>query len=91
MELINSKNSFPNLGGTAEVHSATVSTDANGDGSATVTWDNSLPGTVFVVATGRDTGNVFVSAAGNSQATVNVDGGPADGSVTVNVLAAGIQ
>lgn len=91
MQLINSKSSYPNLGGTAEVHSVDVDTDANGDGSATVTWDETLPGTVFAVATGRSAGNVFLSAAGASQGTVNVEGGAADGTVTVNVLATGIE
>lgn len=91
MELINSRNSYPNLGGTAEVHTVTVALDANGDGSTTLTWDNSLPGTVFVIATGNGPGNVYSSAAGNAQATINVAGGTADGSVDVDVLGVGID
>lgn len=91
MELINSSNSYPNLGGTAEVHSVTITTDANGDGSATVTWDDNLPGTVFVVATGRGGGTIYCSAAGNSQATVNVVGGTASATVDVDVLGVGIE
>jgi hypothetical protein len=89
MELINSKNSYPNLGGTAEVHSVNISTDTNGDGSATVAWDGGLPGTVFVVATGRTSGTVYCSAAGNSQATIQVEGGPASTTVAVNVFGVG--
>lgn len=89
-ELINTKNSYPNLGGTAEVHSVTISTDANGDGSATVNWEDGLPGTVFVIATGRGAGDVYCSAAGPSQATINIVGGTASATVDVDVLGVGI-
>ena len=69
-DAINSSRGIPNLDKRAEVHTADLSTDANGDGSTTVSWDEAFSGGVFVLVSGDADGDFFASATGTSQATV---------------------
>ena len=89
-DAINSAQAIPNLDKRAEVHTADLSTDANGDGSTTVSWDEAFSGGVFVLVSGDADGDFFASATGNSQATVEVAGSSTTGgTVTATVVAFG--
>lgn len=73
-----------------ELHAADISTGTGGAGSTTVNWNESFADSeVYAFATAQSDATAFVSSAGSSQATVEVSGGPASTTVTVNVLAAG--
>jgi len=88
--VVESGRASPLLGGGAEVHEADISTDGSGNGSTTVSWEDSFDDSnVVVLVTGTESGTWFVSSAGASQATVEVEGATADGTVTAYVLAAG--
>lgn len=86
---INTSRGLPNLDKAAEVHTVSVATDANGDGSTTVPWDEDFRGGVHAVATPDELCNCAVTASGNSQATVAVGGATADSSVDVTVVVFG--
>jgi len=89
-DAINSSRGIPNLDKRAEVHTADLSTDANGDGSTTVSWDEAFSGGVFVLVSGDADGDFFASASGTSQATVEVAGSSTTGgTVTATVVAFG--
>ena len=74
-----------------EVHTVDVALDSSGAGTATVSHDEEFGGSeVYALATGTATGeNVTVTSAGATQSTVDVDGGAADGTATVNLLVIG--
>lgn len=92
VDLIRTTRALPNVGQRAEVHSADITTDIDGNGSATVSFDRQFRnGDVFVLVTGSDAGNYYVSASGATQATVNVAGGTASSTVTANVLVVGTE
>jgi len=88
-DAINSSRGVPNLDQRAEVHTATVSTDASGNGSTTVSWDEEFRGNVRVFVEPGEACATGVTASGNTQATVAVSGATADSSVDVEVLAFG--
>lgn len=95
-QLLASSLGLPNVGDVrAEVHTADVSTDSNGDGTATVSWDTEFgDGEVYVILTAQsDEGASFalsVTSSGSSQCTITVSGASTvNGTVTVNVLAIG--
>ncbi len=89
-DAINSAAGLPNLDQRAEVHTASVSTDSNGDGSTTVSWDRAFEGGVRVFLTADADGDLWVSSKGTSQATVQVGGSSTTaGTVTVEVVAYG--
>jgi hypothetical protein len=88
-DAINSAAGVPNLDQRAEVHTASVPTDANGDGSTTVSWDREFEGNVRVFVEPDEVCTTAVTAKGDSQATVAVGGATADSSVSVEVAAFG--
>jgi len=88
-DAVNSAAGAPNLNQRAEVHTASVSTDANGDGSTTVSWDREFEGNVRVFVEPDEVCTTAVTSKGNSQATVAVGGATADSSVSVEVVAFG--
>lgn len=73
-----------------EVHSVDVSTGSGGSGSAAVNYNEAFEDSVvFAFVTGQADGRWYASAAGSSQATVNVDGGAANSTLTANLLVIG--
>jgi hypothetical protein len=76
---------------TIEVHSAEITTDANGDGSTVVNWEQGFGGgDVFPFVSGAADGFWYTSSAGATQATVEVSGSSTTGgSVDAWVLAIG--
>lgn len=75
-----------------EVHAVDVGTGSGGSGSATVSWNEAFAsGEVYPTGNPDADARVHFSSAGASQATVNVEGGPANSTVTVFVRATGPQ
>lgn len=76
-----------------ERHEVEVTLDANGDASTTLTYDEAYRdgSTVTAHVTGTSAGDYYASAEGGTQATIEVAGGPADTTVTANVLVIGDQ
>lgn len=75
--------------GDIDAYEVDVALDSNGDGSTTVSWEKQFGTSTPKLHVSASAGIGGWSARGASQATVTVSGGPADGTVTVTVIAVG--
>lgn len=71
-----------------EEHCVSLETDEDGDGSTLVRFDGGYD-EAHVIVSGETPGDCYATRVGGKQATVRIEGGPADTTVTAHALVVG--